>query len=156
MYKKAIGIFVLLSVLSGCRSKKTLTGDHPQELVGTWQLLIRSSCDQYGVTSDTLILHADGTFEQQVTTKDGKRVGVTAQRWKYNELGGSRHIALDKRLEFFTPELTGSRMGTFEVLLVELDSEPVILLHPDSDCVYGKIQDPSRQVGRRVPSLRSG
>jgi C-terminal lipocalin-like domain len=144
MLWKIITILILLSTLGGCRNHKILTGDHPKELVGTWQLLIRSSCNQYGIQSDTLILHPDGTFDQHVMSRDGRGTDATAQHWRYNADGNTEHIALDKRLEFFTPENSNTRKGngveTFEVLLVESGLEPVIVLHPDSDCVYEKIK----------------
>jgi hypothetical protein len=89
-----------------------------------------------------MVLRADGTFDQHITLIDGRKIDVSAQRWQYNEEGGTRHIALDRRLEFFVPEHTHAAVGggksAFEVLLVEFDPEPVILLHPDSDCLYTK------------------
>jgi len=142
MAAKTLGVLVVLGILCSCRQQTVLVGDHPKELVGTWQLLVRSSCNQYGVKSDALTLHADGTFDQQVIFDDGKRVSASAQHWDYNADGSHGHIALDKRLEFFEPELTqakkGGSAGMFEVLLVDFQYEPVILLNPDSDCVYGK------------------
>jgi hypothetical protein len=136
---------ILAGALTGCRSHVARTGEHPPEMVGTWHLLIRSSCSEYGVTSDTLILRADGTFDQHVATKRGGRSDLTGQHWRYDEEKGEDHghIALDQRLEFFTPEISSARAGegtkTFEVLTVEPGSEPVIVIHPDSDCVYSKI-----------------
>jgi hypothetical protein len=105
--------------------------------------LVRSSCQDYGVKSDILILHPDGTFDQHVVLNDGKQLDAAAQRWRYNADGNTCHVALDKRLEFFVPEHFGTSGGagvpTLEVLLVEDGSPPVIVLHPDSDCVYSKI-----------------
>jgi hypothetical protein len=96
------------------------------------------------LASDTLTLGSDGTFEQHVVLKDGRHFDATAQHWSYDPSPDSGHIALDKRLEFFTPEHTSTQVGhgvsTFEVLLVDVrSSEPTILLHPDSDCVYDKV-----------------
>jgi hypothetical protein len=143
MLRKLITMLILGSLLVGCRRHPVLRGDHPTELTGTWQLLIRSSCSDYGVKSDILVLRADGTFDQHVTLNDGKRLDLAAQHWRYNPGSGGGHIALDKRLEFFAPEHFGKQVGegvgTFEVLLVDLNSEPVIVLHPDSDCVYKKL-----------------
>jgi hypothetical protein len=77
-------------------------------------------------------------------SSDGGGTDAKAQHWRYNVDGNTEHIALDKRLEFFTPEYSNTRSGngveTFEVLLVESGLEPVIVLHPDSDCVYEKIK----------------
>jgi hypothetical protein len=142
MLPKLITILTLATVLAGCRRHHTLSGDHPPELIGTWQLLIRSSCADYGVKSDTWVLRADGTFDQHVVLNDGKRLDLATQHWRYEPSGDGGHIALDKRLEFFTPEhfgvQPGQGVGTFEMLIVDLDSEPVIVLHPDSDCVYSR------------------
>src|SRR6266852_1126244 len=101
--RKAMVALVVLGTLVACRGHKKLVGEHPRELVGTWQLLIRSSCDEYGVKSDTLILNADGTFEQHVTSKDDKQINLTGQRWKYDAHGDAGDIELDQRLEWFAP-----------------------------------------------------
>jgi hypothetical protein len=66
MLRKLTITIILLSLIGGCRHLKPLVGDHPHELVGSWQLLIRSSCTQYSVASDLLVLRADGTFDQHV------------------------------------------------------------------------------------------
>jgi hypothetical protein len=88
------------------------------------------------------MLHADGTFDQHVTLNDGKQINVASQRWQYTSNGTGGDISLDKRLEFFTPEHFGKRIGegvgSFEVLPVEINSKPVIVLNPDSDCIYEK------------------
>jgi hypothetical protein len=131
--------------LTGCRTHVALTGEHPPEMVGTWHLLIRSGCSEFGVISDTLILRADGTFDQHVVKKGGGRKDLTGQHWQYDagKASDHGHIALDQRLEFFTPEISSAQAGdgakTFEMLIVESTSEPVIVLHPDSDCIYSKI-----------------
>lgn len=132
---------IFLSVLgAGCERNKLLEGEHPSELVGNWQVLVRSSCDTYGVKADTLVLYADGRFDQHVAMNDGRNFDLSAQRWSYDASDGHGHISLDKRLEFFTPEHSASRnaAGIFEDLLMEYKSEPVIILNPDSDCVYVK------------------
>ena len=79
-------------------------------------------------------------FDQHVTLRDGKEFNLTAQQWRYSPERADGHIALDKRLEFFTPEHLGKSagVGIFEDLIVKYKSEPVIVLHPDSDCVYAK------------------
>ena len=88
-------------------------------------------------------MNADGTFEQHVLSKDGKKIDLTGQRWKYDANSDAGDIELDKRLESFSSEnfrgATAQGVGTFEVLIVETKPEPVIVLHPDSDCVYSKI-----------------
>jgi hypothetical protein len=70
------------------------------------------------------------------------KINVASQRWQYTSNGTGGDISLDKRLEFFTPEHFGKRIGegvgSFEVLPVEINSKPVIVLNPDSDCIYEK------------------
>jgi hypothetical protein len=141
MLRKIILFVAVIGTLSSCRNHKSPTGDHPRELVGTWQLLIRSSCSEYGIKSDQLILRPDGTFDQHIIPNNGKRIDTKEQHWQYQSDGNTGHISLDKRVESFTPEYSGSQgVGIFETLIVEFKSEPVIVLHPDSDCVYSKTQ----------------
>lgn len=136
----AVVSLFLLVLSAGCTRNKLLVGEHPSELVGDWQLLIRHSCDTYGVKTDTLIMYADGSFDQHVAMNDGRKFDLSAQRWTYDASDGHGHISLDKRLEFFEPEYPASRnaAGFSEDLLMEYKSDPVIILNPDSDCVYVK------------------
>jgi hypothetical protein len=133
-------VSILIGMFSGCRHDRLLVGEHPSELVGAWRLLIRSSCTEYGVKADILVLYDDGRFDQHVTMNDGKHFDVAAQHWSYDSGGGTGHISLDKRMEFFAPEDFGKSKGarTFEDLRLEFKSEPVIVLDPDSNCVYEK------------------
>jgi hypothetical protein len=142
-----IAILALVSLITGCRSHKALAGGYPSEMVGTWKLLIRSGCDSYGVQSDTLVIRADGTFDQKVVTNDGRRLDLNMQHWQYYPSKDGGDVSLDERLEFFAPEIFGKRRGeaarTSEMLIVEYDGiSPVIVLHPDSDCVYVKAEAP--------------
>lgn len=131
-------------LIIGCHRIKPLQGTHPPELSGTWRLLIRSSCDQYGVKSDTLVLRSDGRFDQHVALTNGTKMDLTAQSWNYDSDGAHGHIALNKRMEFFSQEMFGTRGGEgkqiFESLIVQINPEPVILLNPDWNCVYVKTQ----------------
>ncbi len=142
MLRKLSITLVLLCAIVGCHHPRPLVGDNPQELVGTWQLLIRSSCKQYEVESDVLVLRPDGTFDQRVALRNGAKKENNDQHWSYSADGDHGHIILDKRLEFFTPEMFNSRIGEGtrigENLILQINPEPVILLHPDSDCVYVK------------------
>jgi hypothetical protein len=145
MTKKTVlvTIFIFIGCFSGCRKHKALVGDHPTELVGKWQLLIRSSCDQYGLKSDTMVIRSDGTFDQTIATNDGHSVSQNEQHWQYFPDKDRGDISLDKRLEFFTPEHSATKTGAghavSEMLIVDYDGvSPVIVLHPDSDCVYVK------------------
>lgn len=134
-------ILVFIGCFSGCRKHKALSGDHPAEFVGKWQLLIRSSCNQYGLKSDTMVIRSDGTFDQTVATNDGHSISQNEQHWKYFPEKDRGDISLDKRLEFFSPEHFGSKIGegyaVSEALVVDYNGvSPVIVLNPDSDCVY--------------------
>lgn len=139
---------LILCIFFGCRQQhERLKGDQPAELVGTWQLLVRSSCDQYGVKSDMMILHPDGTFDQYVTMNDNKHYQAKAQHWNYMPMEETDDsIVLHNRLEFFTPELYHTPIGTpvsqGEVLILEGGSDPLIVLHPHWDCVYVKERQP--------------
>lgn len=140
---RSVGVILCVFViLTGCRKAKLPTGAHPQELVGSWELSIGSSCEDYGVAADTLILHPDGTFDQHLRLTNGKRLDVTGQHWQYDAVEDGGSIALDKRLEFFTPEHSNRHVAdgvaTFEVLIMKFNPQPEILLHPDSDCAYEK------------------
>jgi hypothetical protein len=94
-----------------------------------------------------LVLRPDGTFDQTVISNDGKRMYATGQHWQYYPDKDRAHIWLDKRLEFFIPEAFGKQRGegvlASEMLIVELESggEPVIVLNPDWDCVYAKVEN---------------
>ena len=140
--KLTLGTLLSSSILLGCGGQHLFTGDHPPELVGTYHLVLGSSCSDYGVRSDTLILHPDGTFEQHVVGKSDNHIDSSFQHWRYNAAGGSGHITLDKRLEFFVPErsqsATSSGVPTFEDLIVDAKPDPTIVVNPDSDCVYTK------------------
>ena len=145
MSRKLAVTLIWALLITGCRRVKPLQGVHPQEMIGTWQLLIRHSCDQYGVKSDTLVLRPDGSFDQHVALSDGKKMDMTAQSWDYSSDGAYGHIALNKRMEFFLPDVLGTHVGegkqTFESLILQLNpDEPVILLNPDWDCVYANAQ----------------
>ncbi len=147
MTKQAVlvTIFIFTGCFSGCCKHKALVGDHPTELVGKWQLLIRSSCDQYGLKSDTMVIRPDGTFDQAVATNDDHSISQNGQHWQYFPDKDRGDISLDKRLEFFTPEHFGTSLGeghsASEMLIVDYDGvSPVIVLNPDSDCVYVKAE----------------
>jgi hypothetical protein len=140
-----VSIFIFGGCLSGCRKHKALSGAHPAELVGKWQLLIRSSCNQYGLKSDTMVIRSDGTFDQTVITKDDHSISQNEQRWQYFPDKDRRDISLEKRLEFFTPEHFGNRTdeghAVSEMLIVDYGgASPLIVLNPDSDCVYVKAE----------------
>jgi hypothetical protein len=140
-----VSILIFGGCLSGCRSRKALSGAHPAEFVGKWQLLIRSSCDQYSLRSDTMVIRSDGTFDQAVATKDGHSISQNGQHWQYFPDKDRGDISLEKRLEFFTPEHFGNKTdeghAVSEMLIVDHGgASPVIVLNPDSDCVYVKAE----------------
>ena len=130
-------ILGILLCLCGCR-KTALNGDHPRELVGIWQMLIRSDCKDLGLKSENLELHPDGTFDQHVTAVDGRHVDVKGEHWKFVP---NHSIQFNRRHDFLILQTGSSLWGSpqDEVLTLELGSPPVVLINPPSDCVYQKI-----------------
>jgi hypothetical protein len=106
--------------------------------------MIRSACPDYPIRSDTLFLHPDGTFDQQTIAKDGRQFASAGQHWAYME---KNSISLDKRRdwdkhsdparEIAKPDASQG-IPELEVLIVQFGSPPVILINPDSDCLYVK------------------
>ena len=136
MLRKVMWLLILFLFTCGC-NRQGVTGDHPRELVGTWDLLIRSDCSGYGLKSDTLSLRSDGTFDQRVTAVDGRHFDATGEHWKFVP---DHSIELAKRRDFFTSQNHDTLVGLAqeEVLIVEFGSPSVILLNPNSDCSYRK------------------
>jgi len=145
---RAITLVGLLVGITACNQKSNST-ETRRLLPGTWELKIGHSCASYPIRSDTLILHSDGTFEQHSVTKDGKQIDSMGQHWAYL---GDNKLSLDKRRDWDAhsdPALTGAhQVGVnsndpngiveLQVLIVQFGSPSVILINPDSDCVYAK------------------
>ncbi|MBZ5506304.1 MAG: hypothetical protein LAO78_12665 [Acidobacteriia bacterium] len=128
-------IIALLAVVS-CKHKRT-DSEARSLLVGEWNLHIGSDCAMYGVASDKLILHSDGTLEQHTVSKRGFHYDAPAEKWDFLP---EHSVSFDSRKNFFNSqpanEFVGAKIG--EVLLVEFTTPPVILLNPNEDCFYTK------------------
>ena len=95
-----------------------------------------------------MVIHSDGTFDQHTVIKDGGQIDSLGQRWAYMDKDS---ISLDKRRDWdihSDPSLSKpeSRSNSdppgkaeLQVLIVRFASPPVILINPDSDCVYVKM-----------------
>ncbi len=129
----------LLLFMAACK-RQVIRGEHPSELVGTWELVWGHDCRDYGLKSDTLVLHPDGTLEQHVIAKDARRWDSVGERWKYI---GDNAVSFDVRRNFFTSQTYDKLIGLpeGEVLIVHFETPPVILLDPDSDCFYKKVRE---------------
>lgn len=136
-------VFLLVSCHKDRPSEQSLSA----QLTGTWELQIGHDCQDYPLQSDMMVLHSDGTFDQHTVIKDGRRVDSMAQRWAYMDKDS---VSLDKRRDWDThsdPSLSKPENRTnsnsegkaeLQVLIVRFSSPPVILINPDSDCVYVK------------------
>ena len=141
-------ISILLPLL-GCNRSEPNGQERSVELQGTWEYMIRDDCQGIPIRSDTLNLHPDGTFDQQTITKDGHSIKSVGQHWAYME---NNHISLNKRRDWDNqsdpsiarpaPDASNSNspegVAGLEVLIVQFGSPPVILVNPDSNCLYVK------------------
>jgi hypothetical protein len=135
--------------LLACHRAEPTAEERFVELQGTWEYMIRHDCQGIPIRSDTLTLHPDGTFDQETVTKDGRSINSVGQHWAYME---KNHISLDKRRDWDNhsdpsiarraPDRSNSNssdgIAELEVLIVQFGSPPVILVNPDSDCLYVK------------------
>lgn len=107
-------------------------------LEGHWELALGHDCSDYGIRSDNLVLHSDGTLEQHFVSIYNQRYDTTNQHWSYSP---ENHVNFDIRRNFFTKQPPTEVIGVPipENLIVEFGNPPVILVHPDSDCFYRKV-----------------
>lgn len=144
-----VGSALLAFAMISCNREQRNERSRSAQLVGKWELQIRHDCKDYPIQSDIMILHPDGTFDQHTVTKDGRRIDSLGQHWAYMEKDS---VSLDKRRDWdihSDPSLRGTNRETsspadqagraeLQVLIVQFGSPPVILINPDSDCVYVK------------------
>jgi len=132
-------VLAILSALAlacaACKERATVTP--AVTLEGAWTVFFGNDCKGYQLKSDNLVLHPDGTFDQIVVAKDGKRFDSLGQHWRFLPPDS---IELRKRRNFFTAQDYKELVGVpeLEVLIVKSDAHPAILLHPDSNCFYTK------------------
>jgi hypothetical protein len=122
-----LAITLLLSTAS-CRKTPNPEEAH-KLLTGKWQLVVKSDCAHWDIDSDTLILHADGRMQQHLKLLNGKEYDSAQERWEYL---ADRSISLDRRLTVTNPQYAG--VPQLEVLIVEFNQPPVILLNPHQNC----------------------
>jgi hypothetical protein len=123
-------VMVVLLGTAGCRRTPNPKEVH-KLLTGKWRLVVKSDCKSWGVGSDMLILHSDGTFEQHLKLLNGQHYDSGQQHWEYFP---DHSISLDRRLVVSDPQYAG--IPRSEVLILEFSDPPVILLNPHEDCFY--------------------
>ncbi len=123
-------VFALQLGIASCRKTPNPAEAH-NLLTGEWRLVVRSDCAHWGIDSDTLILRADGTMEQHLKLRNGKKYDSVQEHWEYLP---DHSISLDRRLTVTDPQNAGTPQ--LEVLIVEFSQPPVILLNPHQNCFY--------------------
>lgn len=114
----------------GCRKAPNPVEAH-RLLVGKWRLVIKSDCEDWGVKSDTLILHSDQRMEQHITLLNGRKYDSFQERWEYFP---DHSISLDRRLIVSDPQNAG--IPQLQVLILEFSDPPAIVLNPSENCFY--------------------
>jgi hypothetical protein len=120
--------------MSDACHKQVTPDEAKNQLAGDWKLIIKSSCADFGIRSDKLILHHDGRLEQHLEMADGKRYESSADsKWSFMP---EKSVSLDER---FNVAKSGSEITVekrHEILIVEFTKPPSILLNPDLNCFY--------------------
>jgi len=125
-----LALALLLLGLNAC--KKTPSPEQAHRLlVGKWKLVVRSDCEHWGVESDTLILHYDGTMEQHLRLLNGRKYDSAREHWEYLP---DHSISLDRRLTVSDPQNAG--IPQLQVLILEFSDPPAIVLNPSENCFY--------------------
>jgi hypothetical protein len=151
LLKVVLSAAVFFSLLAAsCGRQRSRVQPSSAQLVGAWQLRIGNDCQGYPVRSDTMVLNSDGTFDQYTIAKDGRHLDSRGQHWSYMEEG---KISFDKRRDWdahWISSLGSSNPQTsavnnpegvteLQVLIVQFGSPPTILINPNSDCLYIKV-----------------
>ena len=139
MLRKTISLCLFTYAISCCGCKSRASKDPIAELSGKWSMVFGNDCKDYGLKSDTLVLHSDGTFDQFTVAQNGRRFDATGQHWKFS---APKVIELDQRRNFFTTQRYKNLVGVpeSESIIVEFTSPPSIIFNPDSDCFYTKTE----------------
>ena len=129
-------VFALL-LMASCSRTPSVSGAN-RLLEGRWELAIGHDCSDYGIKSDVLVLHGDGSLEQHFLSTYGQRYDATDQHWSYLP---DNSINFDTRKNFLTKQPPDKAIGVsiHETLLVEFGKPSVIVLNPHGDCFYRKI-----------------
>lgn len=129
------GIVLLCALLMlGCGRPPTVV-EAKRELTGRWTLNTKHNCTYGPVESDELLLHEDGRLEQHLKLKDGRVFDSTDGRWSFIP---RTNVGLESRWDF-RADVKQPVKGS-ESLIVEFGKDPVIVIDPDSNCFYMKVQ----------------
>ena len=129
------GIVLLCALLMlGC-SRPPTVAEAKRELTGRWILNTKHNCTYGPVESDELLLHEDGRLEQHLKLKDGRVFDSTDGRWSFIP---RTNVGLESRWDF-RADVKQPVKGS-ESLIVEFGKDPVIVIDPDSNCFYMKVQ----------------
>ena len=123
------GLFVI-----GCNRQPSET-EAKRQLTGRWLLDTKHDCAYGPVASDELLLHEDGRLEQHLKLKDGRLFNSTEGHWSFIP---KTNVGLESRWDFRT-DVKEPVKGS-ESLIVEFGKDPVIVIDPDSNCFYSKVQ----------------
>ena len=126
-------------LMVGC-SKSPSVSQANQMLEGRWELVIGHDCGDYGIKSDVLVLHGDGSLEQHFRSTYGQSYDATDQHWSYLP---ENSINFDTRKNFLTKQPPDTAIGVsiHETLLVEFGKPSIIVLNPRGDCFYRKVSN---------------
>jgi hypothetical protein len=124
-----------LFCLDGCSRRPN---ERRAVLVGLYRLHWGngSNCSKRGIESSTLDLRADGTSEQRDRFKDGSQF-VTPGKWYYE---GDDNIRIQNLRITTTGEIDKNATATHAGVLVLWSRPPNIVLNPDDDCLFAKVQ----------------
>lgn len=129
-------VTVLLSglFLFGC-NRLPNDAEAKRQLTGRWLLHTERNCTYGPIESDELRLHQDGRMEQHLKLKDGRTYDSDNERWSFIP---KTNVGLESRWNF--PAQAKVPTKESESLIVEFGREPVIVIDPDSNCFYMKVQ----------------
>ena len=115
---RAVAFLALASVLYGCQH----SSQSADALYGRWKLQQPKGCEQPGIKSDSLLLHADGTMEQQVVFADGTEYSSKVEHWRFLP---PNTVASEKRLNVEVgPRGVSQKEKRTEALIVEFTHPP--------------------------------
>jgi len=104
-------------------------------LTGRWLLNTNRNCTYGAVESDELILYEDGKMEQHLRLKDGRKFDSNSEHWSFIP---KTNIGLESRWNFPAGAKAPSKES--ESLIVEFSKPPAIVIDPDSNCFYAKVE----------------
>jgi hypothetical protein len=108
------------------------------------------NCTYGAVESDEPLLLPDGRLEQYLKLKDGRAFQPVSERWSYIP---KTNLGLESRWTF--PANTKTPTKESESLIVEFGKPPLIVIDPDSNCFYMKVESRHAKKSQRFPALSS-